>query len=144
MLAVFLGFFITFTAQAYTVLLSVIETGLPDNGSQNQHSVLWENAFLDVFFEAGYIVSNAPILRLEGKPSGDIIRFIDMDEARSAGADYMIVAQLDYTADTPLPLDISLIIYKIDDRKTIIEKQIAERKRNDIKAIARGIVPYIR
>ncbi|MCL2440292.1 MAG: hypothetical protein FWD14_00985 [Treponema sp.] len=132
-------------AAAHTILLNVIETGLTDSGSGHQHSVLWESAFMDVFFDAGHIVTNAPILRMERKPHGDIINLIDIDEAKDCGSDYIIITQLDYSGESVLPRDVLLYIYEVNTQKKIFQ-QIVERRRNDLndlKTIARGLVPYI-
>ena len=71
MTVVFLCVFFLFRVEAATVSFLVIETGLTDEAGSRQHSGLWESGLLDVFFESGHIVSNAPILRLLSKPSGD-------------------------------------------------------------------------
>ena len=148
-LPVLLGLFINFTVEASMVSFYIVETGLQDNGRENQYSVLWENAFLDVFFDAGFIVSNAPILRLESKPENNILRHINMAEVRNAGIDYVLIAQLDFD-ENPAPSEIFFYIYKVNPRELVVERQInakqhrASREEFEyLKSIARGLITYI-
>jgi hypothetical protein len=65
-----------------------------------QSSLLWENGLMDVFFDAGHIVSNAPIMRIPEKTTEklpDPVR-IEFDQARNGGADYFIMVLLEYPA----------------------------------------------
>jgi len=136
------------------VSIFVVETGLPpDSVADNPHSILWENAFLDVFFEAGHIVTNAPILRLDTKPQNDILHTVAFDimDARDFGIDYMLIAMLDFNGDLQAPVEISFHIYRVNTGEKIFERQIPGRtfrssrdEFDDIKAVARGIVPHIR
>jgi hypothetical protein len=71
-LILFLGASLVLNAEAYMVSFFIIESGLPLEGIKNQHSQLWENAFFDVFFDAGYIVSNTPMMRIASKPKMSI------------------------------------------------------------------------
>ena len=83
------------TAAAVSVL--VIETGQPIGFPGNQYSVLWENGLLEVFFESGHIVTNAPLLRLDKNPAGGFPTEADQDfdSAREGGMDYFIVTIVD-------------------------------------------------
>jgi len=147
---VILGLFLVFSVDAAMVSFYVIETGLPDNGRMNQHSVLWENAFLDVFFEAGHIVCDAPMLRLEEKPEeDDVLQFVNLYSMQSSGVEYIIIARLDYN-NTTAPTDILFYIYKMTPGEMIVEKQIEGRQARPareeleyMKTIARGFTPYI-
>jgi len=145
-----IGLFINVSAGASMVSFYFIETGLPDNGNENQHSLLWESAFMDVFFEAGYIVSNTPVLRLENKPQGDILRQVNMHTVRNAGIDFLLIAQFDFNSDM-IPSEISFYIYKVNPREKLFERKIDVRagrrpSREEfeyMKSVARGLVPYI-
>jgi hypothetical protein len=151
-IALFLSVFLVFSVQASVVSFYVIETGVSLEGTVNQHSRRWESAFMDVFFEAGYIVSNAPILRLETRPSDEILRTIsfDTEEARGAGIDYMLIAQLDYNPDTTVPGNINLFIFRVIPHEKVFEMQITGKRYrstreeiDDLKTIIRELVPYI-
>ena len=150
--AAFMSIFLVFGVEAEMVSFLVVETGLPQEGERKQHSEHWEDSLLDVFFEAGHIVSNSPVLRLDSKPSGEIINAVtaDMDEAKEGGADYFIIAQLDYAPGSQTPDEISLVLFRIVPYKKIYEKQItgkkyksAKEETDDLKKIARGLVPHL-
>ena len=131
----------------------VIETGLPQDGDRNQHSLRWENTLLDVFFNAGHIVCNAPILRLETKPEGDFLQSsaLDMEEeALNGGVDYIVLAHLDYSQGSQTPLEISFLIYRVRGRAKILERRItgktyrsAADETDDLKIIVGELVPYL-
>jgi hypothetical protein len=147
-IAVIIGISLTFSVSAAMVSFYVIETGLNEEGEGRQ-SVLWENAFMDVFFDAGYIISNAPVLRLEKKPS-DILQVINIEEAGLSGIDYMLIVLLEYKTDAPVAGEISFYVYRVVKREKIIERKIqqgqikSERDEYDnMKSIAKGFVPYI-
>lgn len=152
----FLSFFIKLGAEAAMISVLVIETGLPQEGNKNQHSERWESNILDVFFDAGHIVSNAPILRLDARldanPQGEIqnIASADINEARDTGSDYFIVAHLDYTPASQSPGKILLVLYSTTPIKKIADKQFAGKtykslkdEDDDLKKIIRELVPYL-
>ena len=130
----------------------VIETGLPQEGERNYHSVYLENALLDVFFDRGHIVCNFPIMRLEARPSGDFLQSsaYDMEEeALNAGVDYIVLAQLDYSGSQS-PGEISFFIYRVRGRVKVLERQIsgktyrtARDEIDDLKIIVGELVPYL-
>jgi len=144
--------FLAFNANASMISFYVIETGLSENAVRQQHSILWENAFMDVFFDAGFIVSNAPILRMEKKPAGDILASaaISLNDMRELGIDFIMITQLDYISDSQAPVDISFYIYMITpEEKLLLEKQIKRNSNkvvreefNELKTIARGFIPF--
>jgi hypothetical protein len=150
---VFFVFFTVFSVEASMVSFFVIETGLPKEGERNQHSLYWENALLDVFFDAGHIVCNAPILRLETKPSDDILRAsaFDMEEARNGGVDFVILAQLDFLSGSLAPPDeVSFFIYSIMGREKIYERRFtgknyksARDEIDDLKILAGELVLHL-
>jgi len=149
--ALIIGFLLSFNAEASMISFFVIETGLPREGGANQHSQRWENAFMDVFFDEGHIVSNSPIQRLISKSSDDIQREISMhiEEARDGGIDYALITQLDFNADF-VPCGISFFIYRVTPQEKVFERRFTGRSYrssrdevDDLKTIARGLIPYI-
>jgi len=150
--AVFLClFFLNFNIAASMVSFYIIETGVPENARVFQHSISWENAFLEVFFDSGFIVSNAPILRLDEKekPDSDILTYVNVEEAERAGIDYMVIARLDYNADL-IASEISFFIYKVTPNRKLMESQVqikpAKTTREEydyMKTVARGLLGYI-
>ena len=146
---VLFGLFLTLKAEGSMVSFYLIETGLSENVNDNQYAVQWENAFMDVFFDGGLIVSNAPILRLQNKPSDDILRFVNMNEARNAGIDIVVIGQLDFSHNGA-PSDITFFIYQVSPIEKILERHIQGRSSRPareeyeyMKSIARGLITYI-
>jgi len=146
---VLFGLFLTLKAEGSMVSFYLIETGLSESVNDNQFAVQWENAFMDVFFDGGLIVSNAPVLRLANKPSGDILRYVNMNDARNAGIDFVIIGQLDFTHNGA-PSDITFFIYQVTPGEKILERHIPGRTTRSareeyeyMKAIARGFITYI-
>jgi len=149
---VFFVFFTVFGVEASMLTFIVIETGLPQEAERNQHSLRWENALLDVFFDEGHIVSNFPILRFETKPSGDILQstaYAMEEEALNGGFDYIVFAQLDYSG-SQTPGDISFLVYRISGRVKVFERQIrgktyrtTREEIDDLKIIVGELVPYL-
>jgi len=90
---------------AATVSVLVIQTGLPSETGLNPSASVWESGVMDAFFDAGYIVSNAPILQLD-KASGSQLPLEarqEFEEARLGGADFFVVVHLDYPASVEVP-----------------------------------------
>jgi hypothetical protein len=151
-ISLILGIVITLHIEASVISFYVIETGLQTEGGRNRNSALWENAFLDVFFDSGYIVSNYPILRLSSKPEGSIIEAsgFDADEAKDAGIDFILVTQLDYDNALLPPSVITFYIFRVNNHQIIYEKQItgiAERPEKDayedMKKIIKELVQFV-
>jgi hypothetical protein len=152
LIAIFLGIFFTLQIEASVISFYVIETGLQTEGTGNRNSVLWENAFLDVFFDSGYIVSNYPMMRLSSKPEGSIIEAsgFDADEAKDAGIDFILVTQLDYDNALLPPSVITFYIFRVSNHQVIYEKRIAgiaERPEKDayesMKTIIKELVQFV-
>jgi hypothetical protein len=106
-------------AAASTVSFLVIETGLREESPVSESSLLWESALLDVFFDTGHIVSNAPVLRILQNPSRELPEEAreDFNEALSGGADFFVIALLDFRetpeGEVPKPRNVSLRLFRI-------------------------------
>jgi hypothetical protein len=139
--------------KAATVSFLVVETGLSAEAGANQHSGLWESGLLDVFFEAGHIVSNAPVLRIFESPVTDLPEEAgtDLDEAREGGVEFFILALLDYDAsENPRPQNVLLRIFRMNPFKKIYEQQYADRTSKNLadefenlKKAARTLVSHL-
>ena len=105
--------------EAANVSILVIETGLPKENPAQNYSLMWENGLMDVLFEAGHIVSNAPILRLSGKVQNGFPDEAerDMGEARENGMRYFLVAVVNY----PLPYNVSLRLFSTSSPEMLYE-----------------------
>jgi len=137
---------------ASMVSFLVIETGLPESAGKNQYSERWESSLMDVFFESGHIVSNAPILRLDSKSSAGIeeIAERDIEEAAEGGSDYFIIAQLDFNSSSQAPSLVSLLLFRITPYAKLFERQIqvrtyssAREESENLRNIIMGLIPHI-
>jgi len=145
--------FISVNAGASTIAINIVETGTPESRSLYEYTELWEDAFMDVFFESGFIISNAPVMRFETKPVIGIFEYLfyDAAEINRWGVDYIFITQLDYTGTLRQPSEITFIIYRVKTKEIILERKIEGRTYrstregyDDIKSIVRGLVPFIR
>jgi hypothetical protein len=101
---------------AATVSFVVVETGLPEGSVQPESSARWEGGVMGVFFDAGHIVFNAPVMRLERKlPAGTNTIPSELrgefDEAKAGGADYFVVVLLEYPGGPETPKNIQLRLF---------------------------------
>jgi hypothetical protein len=141
---------------AATVSVAVVETGLQEESPRSESSNLWENGLMDVFFDAGHIVSNAPLMRLPGKPAAPFPEELrdDLAEAAAGGMEFLVLALLEYqetAAPESGPRHVSLRLFRIDPLKLIVEQDIRggdARKAADVyalaKSAARGIATHIK
>jgi hypothetical protein len=150
-IVVILGLLLSVNGTAM-VAIFVVEKGLTDNRMEHPHSIQWENAFLDVFFEAGYIVTNAPISRIDSIPQDYLLESLafEPDRARMMGIEFILITILDFNGETNFPEEIYLYIYSVSIGNRIFERQIPGRtyrtsreELDDLKAIARGLLPHI-
>jgi hypothetical protein len=156
---VFILFAALVPVSAYTVSFIVVEAGLPEEQGVCEYSSFWESGLLDVFFDAGHIVSNAPVLRLKTPPAK---QFPDeaaesLDEARAGGADYFVLALLDYresgtsnTSTAPKPKQVFLRLFKTSPFKFIGEEKFTGPRKTSTgedfisaKQAAVKILPYL-
>jgi hypothetical protein len=125
LLVVSLTFLPAVLSGAATVSILIIETGV-ETGSGA--ASVWESGMMDVFFDAGYIVSNSPALRI--LTEDDEVLSIEarrgFEEADRGGADYFVVTRLDYAKGKvngiQRPERISLQLYKINPYGVLYDK----------------------
>jgi hypothetical protein len=152
-----LWFFLGLPLPAATVSFLVIETGLREDLGTSGYSALWENSLLDVFFEAGHIVSNAPVMRLGQVPADDFPpeALADLSEAAEGGAEFFILAQLDYslsrTDADPAPRNIALRVYRTRPYGLVYEERLeglgasaAKDESARAKQTVYRLIPYIK
>jgi len=142
---------------AATVSFLVIESGLDMEAGVNRHSGLWENSLLDVFFESGHIVSNAPMLRLDYIPTEafPVEARDELDNALEGGVEYFIIALLEYQKQGEVaglgPRHITLRLFKTRPFELVYEQKyngsnprsIGEEYDNLRKA-ARVLIPQVK
>lgn len=149
-----LSLFLVFPVSASMVSFLVVETGIGEDVPQNQISSLWEGGIMAAFFDAGHIVTDNPITRIEKRPSRDLSGPIETDfnEAASMGAEYYVLGFIAYEnqGGRAEPISISLKLFKIDSKKLIAEKEfpvgngksLAEEHKNAQNA-GRVIISYM-
>jgi hypothetical protein len=123
------GFLPLLPLSGATVSFLVLETGLEETQGASHYSSLYESGLLDVFFEAGHIVSNAPIRRLSGIPKQAFPEEAkhDLEEALEGGMEYFILAQLDYAVPAgekiEKPHNIFLRIFSVNPYRLVYEQR---------------------
>jgi hypothetical protein len=173
----FSGLFLFFIALALPLSAAnlnfvVVETGAPGDSSGEvtngtfSASSLWEDSFLDVFFEAGHIISNAPVLRMD-KLGNDFPGQenphkafpqelnVELEDAEAGGADFFILALLAYppgSADRKTkPERVSLRVYKTrpfglvyEGNSALAPAQRQEDEGERAKRLIRGLIPHLK
>jgi len=127
--------------RAATVSFLVMEVGVPTEAPASEQSIMWENGLLDVFFEAGHIVSNSPIMRVAQRPGEGFPDEAerDFEFAKEGMMQYFVIAIVNH----PTPYNVSLRLFRTDSQQMIIERQYTGRtyrsKREEIEAIREEI-----
>jgi hypothetical protein len=152
----FLHSYFIFPLSGATITFLVIETGIPQDRPILEFSRLWESSLMDVFFDAGHIVSNAPIMQLQVTSAG---AFPDeaqgaFKEAVAGGSDFFILALLEYQGKTEAspqrPQSISLKLFSTKPYRCVAEQQypktISRSQAEDIleiKKAARNLLTHL-
>jgi hypothetical protein len=158
-IALLLGGCLLFPLSAANVSFLVIETGVREEGRINESSTIWENGLMDAFFDAGHIVTNAPIMRLNENPPREFPGEAKktLDEAVQGGAEFFVLALLDYQGISPAansalnPRSVSLRLFSTNPYKILYERTYpagTSIQKNDrfsyAQNAARLIVPFLR
>ena len=118
---------LVFPASASMVSFLVVETGLSEE-TITQYGSLWEGGLMDVFFDAGHIVTNSPIARMEKRPAEDLSGYIEVDfyEATRSGADYFVLGFLEFqNKDARIPNAMVIKIYDTNTEKLVFERSFS-------------------
>ncbi|MDR2630568.1 MAG: hypothetical protein LBC60_06575 [Spirochaetaceae bacterium] len=145
---------------AANISFLVIETGIREGSPVNESSTLWETVLLDVFFDAGFIVSNAPIMSLSNPPGKD--KDIPgeargyLEDAVQGGADFFILALLDYEGAAAVnspkirPQGVSLRLFSTNPYKFLFEQSYSASAQSpgndeltDAKRIAQMMISHL-
>jgi hypothetical protein len=148
------GFFLG-SLPAATVSFLIIEKGLSAESARPESSFYWESGMMDAFFDAGHIVSNAPIIRIKDKQADSALpreARRELDEARLGGADFFVVVTLDYHNNpAEKPGEIRLSVYRVSTGQLLYETSCggyvgarAEEEFQAVKKSAGKILPQIR
>lgn len=144
-----------FSGYAANVSFVVIETGAAAQAAQGT-AELWEGGIMDVFFDAGHVVSNARAKKMSVIPAEEFPEgaLRDFQEADEGGSEYFIIAFLNYAeasegAEAGAPESVRLRLYKVAPYKFLVEESalgkgfVFEDGVNGARAMAKAIVPYI-
>ena len=118
-----------FPISASMVSFMVVETGLNEEAVSVPYTGIWEGGLMDVFFDAGHIVTNSPSTRIQKRPVRDFIGLLEDDymEAVSGGAEYFILAYLEFKSSggRAVPVRVTLKLYKTDSQRLVFEQNFA-------------------
>ena len=138
---------------AATVSVLVVESGLPGGAKSPESSFLWETGIMDVFFDAGHIVCNAPIVRMDETPKEKLPPEVrsELYDARDGGADYFVIALLEYRNGLEKPAAVYLRVFSVTDGALLYEstngwnatRKGAREELNEVKQTARKLVPEL-
>ena len=157
LILVFLGFM---SLNAATVSVLVVESGLPPGNGCTSSAEVWESGFMDTFFDAGHIVSNAPCFQIGSilDSNADIAasRVLprevngDFDQARIGGADFFVLVILNYTESMEHPKDVIIRVFSVStgdllhETKGTVKAWInTDEEFLDVKRQAGRIVPHL-
>ena len=116
---------LAFPVSASMVSFLLVETGINEQASSGQYTSLWEGGLMAAFFDAGHIVTNNPIARMIKKPGRDLNGIVeaDFEEAVRGGADFFVLAFLEYESngERAVPVGLALRLYSSKSRKLVYE-----------------------
>ncbi len=141
-----------------TVSIIIVETGIREESPRIESSGLWENGLMDVFFENGHIVSNAPILRLNAGAANPYPgeQLLNLNEVKAGGANFYVLAVLSYsetnekTSGPLTPRLISLRFVRLSPYKVLYEVQLngtqgkIQDELDHAKKAAQAMIPYFK
>ena len=128
-LALILGFMGIVSLNAANVSVVVVETGLPPGNGCTPSAEVWESGMMDVFFEVGHIVFNAPCMQINNA-NGVLPREVnrDFDQARIGGADFLVLVILDYRdGSVEDPKEVCIRVFQVSTGELLHESKIAAR-----------------
>jgi hypothetical protein len=121
-----LSLILIFPVSASMVTFLLVETGLPESIDNPRYTSVWEGGLMASFFDAGHIVTNGPIVRLEKKPPQDLTGPLapDFYEAVQGGAEYYVLGFFEYKLvdGKAVPVSITLKLYEINSKKLMYEQ----------------------
>ena len=119
--------FLAFPVSASMVSFLLVETGISDDILSGQYSSLWEGGLMAAFFDAGHIVTNSPITRMEKKPDKDINGPLEYDfkEAVRGGSDYFVLGFIEFKVigARAVPVSIALKCYSANTKRLVCEER---------------------
>jgi len=136
---------LVFPVSASMVSILVVETGVNERVSTGQFSSIWEGGLMAAFFDAGHIVTNSPIERMERRPGPNLNGRLmeNFHEAINGGADYFVLGLIEYNTreGNALPVGIVLQLFDSMSGRMIYEQRfpaVTGRSNNEEFQIAQN------
>jgi len=105
----------------------VVEAGLLPGSEAAEYSNVWEGGLMGAFFDAGHIVSNSPVMRIEKLSASTLPAEVKRDyaDAYTGGADYFILAVLEFKLQDrrAKPYEIHIRIFTTNTEQLIYENR---------------------
>ncbi|MDR2313499.1 MAG: hypothetical protein LBE02_03105 [Spirochaetaceae bacterium] len=139
-IALILAFAGFISLHAATVSVLVVEAGFLSGTGRTQSAAVWESGIMDVLFDAGHIVFNAPILRIPAAPGNPaapdsqipLQARRDFDEARLGGAEFFVMVLLLFPEGGPEhPREIRMKIFSVSTGKLLYESSVIAKPWED-------------
>jgi len=128
----------------------VVEEGIRPGTDAGNYSSVWEDGLMSAFFDAGHIVSNSPIMRIEQLSQQELPNEIKIDytDAERGGADFFIVAVLAFNTQDrrARPESIIIKIFTTGTQQLIFTQQFPAGQGSNLQdelSKARNIAGYI-
>ena len=122
-----LFFLLVFSVSASMVSVLLIETGIGEDVSSGQYTSLWEGGLMEAFFDAGHIITNSPIARMERKPDRDFTGSTagEYADAVNGGVEFLILGYLEYEVrgQRAVPVSVTLKLYSCGSQSLIHEQR---------------------
>ena len=117
---------LAYPASASMVSFLLVETGINQDIPSAEYTSIWEGGLMAAFFDAGHIITNSPITRMEKKPPSDLSGQVEEGyfDAVMGGADYFVLGFLEYKvlAGRAVPVGMVLKIYNTSSNKIVYEQ----------------------
>ena len=121
-----LAVFLIFPARATMVSFLIVETGIEEGFPETEFGAIWEDGLMASFFDAGVIVTNSPILRMEERPEYDITGTLraEFDEAVMGGANYFVMCFINHEIQgrRAVPTNITIQKYRTDTQELVFQQ----------------------
>jgi hypothetical protein len=117
--------FLALPLSASMVSFLVVEEGVRPGVQAGDYSSAWEDGLMGAFFDAGHIVSNSPVLRIEKLSDAVLPQEVNVDysEAYEGGADYFLLAVLEYRPQDSKPYAVCIKIFSTLSQRLIYEQR---------------------
>ncbi len=113
---------------AATVCVCVLESGLPEEAAPAEASSAWEAGLMAALFDAGHIVTNAALVRVQASAEGLFTlpeRRFGALAAKDGGAEILSVVVLDYgyaaDATRPSPRNVAYRVLDVESGSVLAE-----------------------